>query len=199
MRPACALLVPEDRLYARALQGPEKLPGREYEIYICRAYPLPVARDFAEAVPGSEGRPLLKAADAEGRIVDGMRWLTVFVAAAVVVSSILAVLAAVATSIVERRREVGLVKALGASRSQVLTPFLAETGLTGLVGGAAGFALGALLAHGIGIAVFGRPALVPSVLFAPALVVATALALLGSLLPLSAVLRLDAAAVLKGD
>jgi putative ABC transport system permease protein len=160
---------------------------------------LPVARDFAEAVPGSEGRPLLKAADAEGRIVDGMRWLTVFVAAAVVVSSILAVLAAVATSIVERRREVGLVKALGASRSQVLTPFLAETGLTGLVGGAAGFALGALLAHGIGIAVFGRPALVPSVLFAPALVVATALALLGSLLPLSAVLRLDAAAVLKGD
>ena len=194
-----ALLAPEDRLYARALQGKEKLPRREYEIYICRAYPLPVARDFAEAVPGSEGRPLLRTADAEGRIVDGMRWLTVFVAAAVIVSSILAVLAAVATSIVERRREVGLVKALGASRSQVLTPYLAETGLTGLVGGAAGFTLGTLLAHGIGIAVFGRPALVSSVLFVPALVVATALAVLGSLIPLSAVLRLDAAAVLKGD
>ncbi len=194
-----ALLAPEDGLYARALQGPEALSTKEREIYICRAYPLPVARDFAAALPGSEGRPLLKTADAEGRIVQGMRWVTVFVAAAVLLSAVLAVLAAVATSIVERRREVGLVKALGASHAQVLAPFLAETGATGLLGGAAGFALGALLARLIGTAVFGRPALVPGLLLGPALAVAVGLAMLGSLLPLRLVLRLDAAAVLKGD
>jgi putative ABC transport system permease protein len=194
-----ALLAPEDRLYARAMQGLESLSPEEHEIFVCRAYPLPVARDFADALPGAEGRPLLKTADAEGHIVEGMRWITAFVAAAVIVSSVLAVLAALATSIVERRREVGLVKALGASRPQVLTPFLAETGVTGLVGGVAGFALGALLARGIGVAIFGRPALISGLLFAPALVVATALAVLGSLVPLSAVLRLDPAAVLKGD
>jgi putative ABC transport system permease protein len=194
-----ALLAPEDRLYARAMQGLESLSPEEHEIFVCRAYPLPVARDFADALPGAEGRPLLKTADAEGHIVEGMRWITAFVAAAVIVSSVLAVLAALATSIVERRREVGLVKALGASRPQVLTPFLAETGVTGLVGGVAGFGLGALLARWIGVAIFGRPALISGLLFAPALVVATALAVLGSLVPLSAVLRLDPAAVLKGD
>lgn len=194
-----ALLAPEDALYARAMRGLDSLSPVDHEIFACRAYPMPVARDFAEALPGAEGDPLLKTADAEGHLVEGMRWITIFVAAAVIASSILAVLAALAASIVERRREVGLMKALGASRSQSLTPFLAETGVAGLVGGVAGFALGAVLARGIGAAVFGRPALISGLLFAPALVVATALAVLGSLVPLRAVLRLDAAAVLKGD
>lgn len=194
-----ALLAPEDRLYERAMRSLESLSPEEYEIYSCRAYPLLVARDFASAVPGAEGRPLLKTADAEGRIVEGMRWVTVFVTVAVIVSAVLAVLAALATSIVERRREVGLVKALGASRAQVLTPFLAETGVTGLLGGVVGFVFGAVLAHWIGLTVFGRPAPVPALFLAPALVVATGLAIAGSLLPLSVVLRLDAATVLKGE
>lgn len=194
-----ALLAPEDGLYARALRGVESLSPNEHEIYMCRAYPLPVARDYAAAVPGSEGRPLLKTADAEGHIVQGMRWVTLFVAAAVMLSAVLAVFAALATSIVERRREVGLAKALGGSQAQVLTPFLAETGATGLMGGAAGFALGVFMARLIGTAVFGRPAVVPGVLFGPSLAVAVGLAMLGSLLPLRLVLRLDAARVLKGD
>ena len=194
-----ALLASEDRLYQRASRGVESLSPADYEIYSCRAYPVAVAGDFAAAVPGAEGRPLLKTADAEGRIVDGMRWVTVFVTGAVVVAAVLAVLAALATSIVERRREVGLVKALGASRSQVLMPFLAETGVTGLVGGVVGFALGSVLGHWIGLTVFGRPASVPALFFAPALVVAISLAVAGSLVPLSVVLRLDAAMVLKGE
>jgi putative ABC transport system permease protein len=128
-----------------------------------------------------------------------MRWVTTFVAGAVVLSAVLAILAALATSIVERRREVGLVKALGASPFQVLAPFLVETATTGLLGGLAGFALGALLARVIGIMVFSRPAAPSALFFAPALTVAVALALIGSLIPLRLVLRLDAATVLKGD
>ena len=194
-----AQLAPEDRLYERASRGLESLSPQDYEIYACRAYPWPVARDLAAAVAGSEGRPLVKTADAEGRIVEGMRWVTTFVAGAVVLSALLAILAALATSIVERRQEVGLVKALGASPFQVVAPFLVETAATGLIGGLAGFALGALLARVIGIMVFSRPAAPSALFFTPALTVALALALIGSLIPLRLVLRLDAVAVLKGD
>lgn len=194
-----AVLAPEDRLYERAMKDMASLSRKEYELYMCRAYPGLVAADLAHALPGAEGRPLFRTADAEGRIVTSMRFVTVSAAGAVVVSAALAVFAALAASILERRREVGLLKAIGASRGQVLAPFLAETAVTGLIGGATGFALGAYLARLIGQIVFGRPEAVPALLFVPALAVAMALALMGSLMPLLLVDRLDAAAVLKGD
>ena len=54
---------------------------------------------------------------------------------------------AIATAVVRRRSEIGTLRALGASRSQVLTTFLLEAALIGIVGSIAGFALGIGLAH----------------------------------------------------
>ena len=45
-------------------------------------------------------------------------------------------------SILERRREIGVLKALGASDGDIRQLFFAEAGVMGLVGGAAGVALG---------------------------------------------------------
>ncbi len=194
-----AVLAPEDRLYERAMKDLGALSRSDYELFMCRAYPGPVARDLAKPIPSAEGLAMLRTADAEGAIVTGMRYVTVSAAAAVVVSAALAVFAALATSIVERRHEVGLLKAIGAARAQVLAPFLAETAVTGLLGGIAGFALGAGLARLIGQQVFGRPETVPLLLFLPSLAVAMALALAGSLVPLVLIARLDPAIVLRGE
>jgi hypothetical protein len=54
---------------------------------------------------------------------------------------------AIATAVVRRRSEVGTLRALGASRSQLLKMFLLEAALIGIVGSVAGFALGLALAH----------------------------------------------------
>jgi putative ABC transport system permease protein len=194
-----AVLAPEDRLWERAQKLGGNLPAAEFEKYSCRAYPLLVARDLASAIPGSEGRAMLRSSEAEGKIVEGMRWVTVFVAGGVLLASALAVFAALATSIIERRREIALWKSIGASRAQVILPFLAETGATGLLGGVFGIALGGLLAARIGATVFGRPAGVSPLLMGPAIVVALLLALAGAWLPLSFALRLDPAEILKGD
>jgi putative ABC transport system permease protein len=57
----------------------------------------------------------------------------------------------------ERRAEIGLLRALGAGRDQVLVLFLLEAVLLALVGGAAGFVIGAGGAWVIGVLVPGLP------------------------------------------
>ena len=47
------------------------------------------------------------------------------------------------TSVLERRREIGILKAVGARDGQVLTLFLIDSGVMGLVGGVLGLAIGA--------------------------------------------------------
>ncbi len=69
-------------------------------------------------------------------------------------ASALAVSAAMATAIFERRTEVGLMKALGAGSVSVAALFFAEALLLALIGGVVGFAGGALLARQIGRSIF---------------------------------------------
>ncbi len=53
------------------------------------------------------------------------------------------------TSVLERTREIGTMKALGAKNSQVLSIFLVESGLLGLVGGILGLVLGYAISYTI--------------------------------------------------
>tara|TARA_Y100000310_G_C20372038_1_gene663964 strand:- start:350 stop:781 length:432 start_codon:yes stop_codon:yes gene_type:complete len=46
------------------------------------------------------------------------------------------------TSVLERRREIGIMKAIGATNHHVFMQFMIESGLMGLIGGAAGAAVG---------------------------------------------------------
>jgi len=55
------------------------------------------------------------------------------------------------TSVQERTKEIGIMKAIGAKNSTITTIFLIESGIFGLIGGLGGTLLGMLLAKGIEI------------------------------------------------
>jgi putative ABC transport system permease protein len=57
------------------------------------------------------------------------------------------------TAVVERTREIGLLKALGFKARDVMMVFLSESILTGIIGGIAGAAVGSVLSHVI-VAIF---------------------------------------------
>jgi len=64
------------------------------------------------------------------------------------------------TAVIERTREIGIMKAVGAKNSHVLFIFLTESGLLGMVGGAIGIAIGIMIGKIVEIAArqyFGTP------------------------------------------
>ena len=74
------------------------------------------------------------------------------------------------TSIRERTREIGIMKAIGAKNSAVLTIFLIEAGIIGLVGGAGGIILGIICAKIIELYTQANPLFYFSISISPGLI-----------------------------
>jgi putative ABC transport system permease protein len=104
-----------------------------------------------------------------------------------------------ATAIFERRVEVGLMKALGASSFAVSVIFFAEALLLALVGGIAGFSAGALLARQIGHSIFNSQISIEPVLFPVILAVAVFVTFAGSAAAIRRAVKFDPVFALRGE
>ena len=78
-------------------------------------------------------------------------FLAIFGSVALIVAS-LGIVNTLVMSVLERRREIGILKALGASDADVKRLFFAEAGAMGIAGGLLGVALGWLIGRGINFA-----------------------------------------------
>ena len=114
-----------------------------------------VTRRLVDNLPGLDVRPVRQIAAAEGTILGRIQGLIFWTIALILVLSMLGVLASMAALAMERRRDVGLMKALGGTVPRIMRLFLAEAGTLGAVGGLLGFLLGVLLARWIGERIFG--------------------------------------------
>jgi putative ABC transport system permease protein len=123
-------------------------------------------------------------------------WL---VTLAALFASALAVGATSAATVLERRVEVGLMKALGGGTRLVASFLAAEQILLALVGGALGYAGGIGLARLLGRSVFGVVPEQPLLVLPLILVLAILVTLAGSLLSLRHAAQEDPAAVLRGE
>ena len=191
-----ALTKPADTFSQR---DPSTMTPAEYDRWYCSPYISSISHQIRQQLPGVEVRAIRQVAEGEGRIltrVSGLMWL---VTIAALFAAALAVGATSATTVLERRSEIGLMKALGASRRAVSSFFVAEQLFLALVGGILGYALGVFLAHALGIGIFGVAPELRWILLPIVLVLAGAVALVGSLLPLGRASRVDPAPVLRGE
>jgi putative ABC transport system permease protein len=99
-------------------------------------------------------------------------------------------------SVLERRSEIGLRRALGATRGQIRTQFLAEAILLALGGGAAGVALG-VLATAVYAATKGWAIVIPSSAWAGGFGAALVIGAVAGLLPAIRAARLSPADALR--
>ena len=191
-----ALTKPEDEL---ARRDPKTMNAEMFDRWYCSPYVQSIAYQLQETIPLSHADPIRQVAQNEGYVLARITGLMLLVTLAALLAAALAVSAAMATAIFERRGEVGLMKALGAGNSAVAALFFTEAALLALLGGSVGFAGGTLLARQIGQSVFNSQIRVPPVLFPIILGVAVLVTFAGSAASIRKAMRLDPVLVLRGD
>ena len=126
-----ALTKPADALSVR---DPQSLTPTEYDRWFCSPYISSISYQIGQAIPGVDVRPIRRVADTEGRILSRISTLLWIVTLAALGAAALAVAATSATTVLERRAEVGVMKALGARNAIVSGIFLAEQLMLSVVG-----------------------------------------------------------------
>ena len=101
--------------------------------------------------------------------------------------------------VTERRKEIGLKKALGATNSSVIVDFLGEGAFLGVFGGLLGVALGYIFANRVSISVFARKVSFLPLLVPMTIIVCIIITIVASLIPVSKTVDIDPALVLRGE
>ena len=191
-----ALTKPED---AFARRDPKSLSGAIYERWYCTPYPQAIALQLTEAMSHSHAEQIRQVAQNEGAVLTRIEGLIFLITLAALFASGLAVSAAMATAIFERRAEVGLMKALGAGKFQVASVLFAEAALLALIGGAIGFGIGSALAHQIGHSIFNSQISISPVLLPVILTIAVIVTFAGSAMAIGRAVSLDPVFALRGE
>ncbi|MDO9097977.1 MAG: ABC transporter permease [Candidatus Methanoperedens sp.] len=195
-----------DRVVVSALTTPEpeekidiaKLPPEDYEIWYCTPYISSIMLQLEEVIDAN-AKPIRQVAENEGKLLKKFEWLMLLITGIAMISASLGVSAAMTTSIFERRKEIGLMKAIGADGAQISGLFFAEALVIGVAGGAIGILIGAVLAKLVGMWVFGvsiSPSLLAALISG---ILSVVVALLGSMLPVKRAVEIEPSIILRGD
>ncbi len=197
---------PEDEQLVTGLRAAQMLtaqPGRVALVMVsalANERPLEAIVDELQAALSQvEVRTLAQFAQAEVTVLNKVRLLIGLVAALVLIAGALTVAGTLNIIVMERRTEIGLMKALGADDRRVAGLFLVEALNIGGAGGLVGYLAGLALAVGIGQRVFGAT-IAPTAWGPPGtLLIALGVALLASLLPVRRLLAVDPVRTLRGE
>ena len=154
-----------------------------------------IAKDAPEVVP----QPVKQIAHAEGTVLGKLQALVFLVTIVVLVLTLICVSTTMMAVVTERRKEIGLKKALGADNRDIVLEFLGNGCLLGAFGGVIGAGLGFLFAQSVSLHVFGR-----GIEFSPpiaifSLILSVVVTGLASLVPVRIATQVDPAIVLRGE
>jgi putative ABC transport system permease protein len=195
---------PEDNQVFTTLQLAERLVGRNgIELVQIRVDGTSeqvsgVVAKLAAALPQCDVKPIRQVSEAEGSLLNRTRLLIVSMIVLILVLTALCVLATMAALTMERRADVGLMKALGGTIARIVGLFLAEVGVLGAVGGLIGCLAGLALAQWMGRRVFGA-AITPRWEIFPLTIAMMVVVAMAGALPLRALGKVKPAAILRGE
>ena len=195
----------EDSQIFIPIEAAQRLAGRPKQISLVQlsvqGTPSQIEASITELkdrFPGANIRPIRQFTEGEAKIYDRISSILSATVALVLVLTALCVMAAMTNVAMERRNDVGLMKAIGGATRRVLRLFLAEAALLGLTGGVLGAAIGILLSMWLGKAVFGIAAR-PRLIVYPVTVALTIIVAIAGAYPLRRLANIRPASVFRGE
>lgn len=158
-----------------------------------------IAENVSNRIEGITPRLVKRVTESQDAVLGKLQALVWIVTIIVLFLTMICVTTTMMAVVAERRKEIGLKKALGASNSSVVKDFLGEAEMLGLIGGALGVGLGYVFADNVSISVFAREVSFP-VQLAPFTVLASVIiTIISCLFPVRATVDIDPALVLRGE
>ena len=148
---------------------------------------------------GVKAQTVTKITSSDTRIITMLQMLFWIVSLVVLVLTLVGVGTTISSIVSQRRNEIGLRKALGASSQAIGTEFYVESAIYGLIGGLFGTAIGYALARVLCVTVFERAIGFNWLLGLASLVLSMLIAVVASIPPVRRATRIDPAIVLREE
>ncbi len=149
---------------------------------------------------GSLSAGLVKRVTAsETSVLSKLQALVLLVTIIVLALTMICVATTMTAVVTERRREIGLRKAIGASDASLIKEFMGESVLLGAIGGILGAIIGFVFAQVVSVNVFGSSISFRPLLAIITIIVSILITALTCVLPIRSTTKVDPALVLKGE
>lgn len=158
-----------------------------------------MVQQITEHTPEVTSRLVKKVTQSEQTVLGKLQALVYLVTVVVLLLTMICVSTTMMAVVAERRKEIGLKKALGAADRSIMMEFLGEGLFLGGFGGAMGVILGFLFAQAVSVNVFSRSISFQPLLIPITLVVSVCITGLACLLPVRSATDIEPAIVLRGE
>lgn len=158
-----------------------------------------IINDMKQDNPNLEIKQISKISKAENVIQNKVQWLMLLVVSVSLVSTVLCVMSTMMTSILERAKEIGIMKAIGATNKKIAGLFYGEVIFIGVIGGLIGGILGLLISQAISLNVFNTSVTQRYSLILLSAFSGVLITVISCFTPIKRALNIDPIITLRGD